>query len=374
MELELFLQQKAFKKYAKTISNIKSEFISNGYEKFLWRHHRDIVDSESKTRGFISKAGEFIPNENIVSFMNQFDFVNWNKEIAFIYPQTNQMNYYLIQEVNKKAKKVIIINNIFSEDPTVNYISIYDRNDTENIVLMYHLTYGSVMGDCFGGLKFFGKGIMYYADNLEYDGTVLVPEFPHTLGHFQGNNTRRDTDPFKIFSSRKDVEMLIRLKYFDSELEIFRNFYNILLPTFQTWYENIKQITVENKEFPWKNKIDEVRSELVGNGTIKGKWKSEQELFKLVKSIHKTAIFQYRPKWLEPQSLDIFIPELLIGIEYQGLQHYQSVDFFGGEEGLDNRKRLDSIKKERCTENNIRLIEWKYDEEIDEFNLEEKLK
>ncbi len=41
-------------------------------------------------------------------------------------------------------------------------------------------------------------------------------------------------------------------------------------------------------------------------------------------------ISQYSPKWLNGQRFDIFIKELNIAIEYNGIQHFQPIDFFGG--------------------------------------------
>lgn len=47
----------------------------------------------------------------------------------------------------------------------------------------------------------------------------------------------------------------------------------------------------------------------------------------------------------------------LIGlIEYNGQQHYNSVDFFGGEETFNKQIKNDSKKEEYCKDNNIPLL------------------
>lgn len=102
-------------------------------------------------------------------------------------------------------------------------------------------------------------------------------------------------------------------------------------------------------------------------------WKNERELFVLVKKEFPDALFQYRPLWLAPQSIDIFIPSLNIGIEYQGIQHYKSIDYFGGEEALIHRKELDRRKKNLCEANNLKLIMWPYEEKITFKNLKNKV-
>ena len=85
------------------------------------------------------------------------------------------------------------------------------------------------------------------------------------------------------------------------------------------------------------------------------------------------TLYQYRPDWLGRQSLDLYIPSLRAGIEYQGIQHYHPVEFFGGEEALARRQELDRQKKELCMQNNVRLIEWPYDLEPTVKNVKKML-
>ena len=54
----------------------------------------------------------------------------------------------------------------------------------------------------------------------------------------------------------------------------------------------------------------------------------------------------------------MFIPSINTAFEYQGAQHYTSVDYFGGEEQLKKQKNLDLKKKKLCKENGVTL--WKY--------------
>lgn len=84
-------------------------------------------------------------------------------------------------------------------------------------------------------------------------------------------------------------------------------------------------------------------------------------------------LYQYRPDWLGRQSLDLYIPSLRTAIEYQGIQHYLPVEFFGGEEALLQRQELDEQKKRLCEENGVRLIEWPYSLEPTEDSLERVL-
>ncbi|MDX5710309.1 hypothetical protein SIK47_04130, partial [Clostridioides difficile] len=83
---------------------------------------------------------------------------------------------------------------------------------------------------------------------------------------------------------------------------------------------------------------------------------------------------QYRPEWLNGQTLDVFVPSINLAFEYQGQQHSKSIDFFGGNEALEKNKLRDKKKKKLCDENNVKIIYWNYDEPITTVVLKKKLK
>ncbi len=53
---------------------------------------------------------------------------------------------------------------------------------------------------------------------------------------------------------------------------------------------------------------------------------------------------------------DFYLPDYKLCIEYQGKQHYEIVEFFGGELEFLTRKLNDIKKKIFCLENNIELL------------------
>lgn len=60
------------------------------------------------------------------------------------------------------------------------------------------------------------------------------------------------------------------------------------------------------------------------------------------------------------QRFDFYIENLKIAIEYNGIQHYKVVDFFGGEEGFIQNQQRDEQKRQYCKDNDIKLIEIPY--------------
>lgn len=60
--------------------------------------------------------------------------------------------------------------------------------------------------------------------------------------------------------------------------------------------------------------------------------------------------------WLGRLSLDFYLPEYNVGIECQGVQHFEPIPFFGGDEGFSLRRKRDTVKKELCLRNGVTLI------------------
>ena len=67
--------------------------------------------------------------------------------------------------------------------------------------------------------------------------------------------------------------------------------------------------------------------------------------------------YQKRFPWLGKQSLDFYIPEKIVAIECQGIQHYEVLPgYYGGEKGLAIRRGHDEKKLRLCRENHITLL------------------
>ena len=64
-------------------------------------------------------------------------------------------------------------------------------------------------------------------------------------------------------------------------------------------------------------------------------------------------------EWLEDKGtmrLDFYLPDYNIAIECQGVQHFQAVDFWGGEESLSTTRGRDAVKKRLCEEHGIKVL------------------
>ncbi len=88
-------------------------------------------------------------------------------------------------------------------------------------------------------------------------------------------------------------------------------------------------------------------------------WVGESELFDLVKSAfpNEVVLRHARPDWLAPQHLDVYLPRIELALEYQGLQHHEPVEFFGGEAAFRCQQQRDRKKRSACKKAGCQLIE-----------------
>lgn len=85
----------------------------------------------------------------------------------------------------------------------------------------------------------------------------------------------------------------------------------------------------------------------------------ECEVINFLEQKHIKYIYQASSKdlkWLGKQSLDFYLPEYNIAIECQGIQHFVTVDVFGGEERYRLNIKRDLFKYNKCASNNIKLL------------------
>jgi hypothetical protein len=69
-------------------------------------------------------------------------------------------------------------------------------------------------------------------------------------------------------------------------------------------------------------------------------------------------------KFKKELPFDFYLPDYNICVEYNGMQHYEPVKYWGGEKGFKQQIIRDKIKMEYCNDNNIPLLIIKYDENI----------
>lgn len=323
----------------------------------------------------IESSGSPAENPYVRAFMEQFADIDTDRKACFIFPESYVSQFFVIAEVCKRAEIFHPIKNLFPDDEKIHYLAVFDKRNMDDVLLMYHLLYTNGSGDLFGGYSIYDYSLPWYQSHLQEEGIVLrSPFLPDRIAKYQGSLPFYH-NPSKTVYVRRNIDHILEAGYFSSELDFFLSLTQILMPFFQWWYQDLT--LYEEKDgyrTDWRLARTKIRTQLTADGIIKPKWKHELTLFHAVRKRHQDTLYQYRPDWLGRQSLDLFIPSLQTAIEYQGIQHYRPVDFFGGEEALLQRQELDRQKRILCEENNVRLIEWPYGLEPTDRNIREALK
>ena len=77
---------------------------------------------------------------------------------------------------------------------------------------------------------------------------------------------------------------------------------------------------------------------------------------------------------LKKLQFDFYLPKYNLLIEYDGIQHFQPVEYYGGESGYKMNKLRDEIKNDYCMKNEINFLRIPYTyntvEEIEKYILD----
>lgn len=91
----------------------------------------------------------------------------------------------------------------------------------------------------------------------------------------------------------------------------------------------------------------------------------ERRIRSFLEKVGIDYISQYRIsecRYKRPLPFDFYIPSKEILIEYDGRQHFESIDYFGGDDAFKQVQFSDNIKTEYAKNNGIRLLRIKYTE------------
>lgn len=359
--------------YRKDFEDLREEYVSNSYERFLVQLSWSDLAYRYETMKLIEND-DLPSNPYVDAFLGQFEDIDTDRKACFLFPESFVSQFFVIAEVCRQAEVFRPVNSLFPDEEKVHYLAVFDKENMDTVLLMYHLLYTNTSQEVFGGYSLYDYSLSWYQTHLRQAGVVLrSPYLPDRLAKFQGNLPFHH-NPVKTVHVRRNIEHILECGYFKSELDFFLSLTRVIMPFFQWWYTDLA--LYEEKDglrANWRLARTKIRTKLTAEGIIKPKWKHELSLFHAVRRLYPDTLYQYRPDWLGRQSLDLYIPSLRTAIEYQGIQHYLPVEFFGGEEALAQRRDLDRVKKELCKANSVRLIEWPYSLDPTEKNISKML-
>ena len=140
------------------------------------------------------------------------------------------------------------------------------------------------------------------------------------------------------------------------------------------YYEIQSELLKQNQSI--KNIVENITRLKFGHKKIGESWSGETILYHLIQNIYPNyeVIHHHRPKFLEGLELDIFIKELNIGVEYQGIQHYQPVNHWGGQESFEKLQERDKKKFEIANKLGVKIIYFYYYDDLSEEMVANRIK
>lgn len=345
-------------------------YIEIGYENIDGTLYEFSTETEKivKQENALLKKQDISQNPNIISekFLRHQDkipiYINRRH-----YKSSECMFYFLNKFENLKK-----LDNEFDDDNTENYVVEIDSQNFKDLDFIYYLYLKKT-----DSLTHFGNSLNIYGYPLfRIMREIIYQNLEQLKKDFKiYNELWKICEYVKADFSRNqnEYDFIIKkltTKYNCNEydlLKIMINKYGIIeILNLNYYYAQKRVYNVNSKLFLEKENI------LIKNNNIdKIKWKSEYTMFELISFYYKDAIYQCN---INGMVFDVYIPSINVAFEYQGEGHYKSIKQFGGAEKFKDLQIRDSLKKEYCVQNNITLIEWRYDELINKIILDKKLK
>jgi hypothetical protein len=328
----------------KTIDNQKFRFTNN-----LW-YAGEFFDLDN-----VAQSGINIDEQLINRYPQYFRSGKKNLEYPYniFFSKTDSESYYIAMELVPRADRLLTLESQYSLDDSQNFIVSYREDNKEEYFLMQELLDNKYDESSYIKYRIYGIDVRDIIRNCESKFYWIMI---HDLRNYN-----------YIQSVITELEKYYQVNSHYQLIEILRN--EIL-----DKYCIFKRYPVEEKRGTYyQNSLKQIIQKMIVENRLPSKWKSEQDLFRLINNIFDDAIFHYSEEWIYPQHIDVFIPKIKCAFEYQGQQHHTSIDYFGGDSAFKKRIELDERKKKLCSQNGITLLEWHYDEPITESVLNDKL-
>lgn len=347
--------------------NLKSTFHKNYYSKYITNSNINFI--ERLPLGIIKDKTD----------TDAFKYVKGKKYYIFYISKDKSQKGQVLEYVLNNLDIVEVEENLFEDDSSINYKIYVEENNIEILVLLDYLKKDL---PAFKIYNISVKDLYHFMLKDDYFYENIVPHYKKSI---EKHENKENNYYFKmqhvcnmIFEEIKrkynlsfeEVMSLLNKKYLNKELLCEKLLNDFFIKLRNEKNEDYRQLRAREEYGEAPQYYKKYVLKLDDNTT---RWKSEKLLYDIVSSMYPDAIYQYRNKWLVKQSLDIFIPSINTAIEYQGIQHYKQVNYFGDETDFSERKQNDEIKKELCENNNVMLIEWLYNDPISEILLKEKL-
>jgi very-short-patch-repair endonuclease len=270
--------------------------------------------------------------------LSKEDFIKKAKAI-----HNNKYDYSLVEYVNCSTPIKIILDGVIYNQKPVNHLLGYcpekfvSKMNTENFIKLANLRFGQKYDysltnyqDRYKKVKIILDGVIYYQ----------TPD-DHLRGSCPENKILKKTTEEFIKESKKihgdftyDYSLV---EYVDKKTKVKiiyeGEIYNIL-PRYHLKYGIIVN----------KSRGETIIKKLLSKENIK---------------FHQQYSF-FNCRGIKRLRFDFYLPDQNVCIEFDGIQHYESIEYFGGKSSFEEQKRKDEIKNDFCLNQKINLIRIPY--------------
>lgn len=271
------------------------------------------------------------------------DFILKSKEI-----HGDKYDYSLVEYVNNNTKVKILYNDIIYEQLPSNHLKGFKCENIKGLTQEDFIKKSEeIHGDKYDYSLVNFKNVRGKIQ-LIYNGDIYEQL---AYAHLQGKSP--EMAPFKI----------TRLEFIKRAKVVHGNIFD---------YSLVKCDGINNKvKIIYDKRIyEQVASDHLSGHYPRGIIKESKGVHDITEFLNVNNIKYIREHFYEDCKninylrFDFFLPETNTLIEYDGRQHFESIDIWGGEEALLKRKINDKIKNNYCIKNRISLLRISYLEDV----------
>lgn len=212
----------------------------------------------------------------------------------------------------------------------------------------------------------------YHSLGVDYNATVLGLDY-----YVKDYYTEQCPPDIKALVD----DLITKRKLYQAEMEKLNNLVNgplrdDIAPDEVVYWQNVKlgeekaMIDARRQHnkamLALRHEVENRARKEMGMKNIGEGWTNETLMFHLLKEMYPDEVVEHHahPDWLEGLELDVYIPRLKLGFEYQGEQHFRPMEHWGGEDAYKRLVERDEKKAKLCKANGVRLLEIHYEQTV----------
>ena len=87
--------------------------------------------------------------------MKPFEGLDTAHKAYFLFPESFVPQLFVITEVCKRAEACVPVAGLFPDEEKTHYLAVFDKQNMDDVLLMYHLLYANASEDLYGGYSLY---------------------------------------------------------------------------------------------------------------------------------------------------------------------------------------------------------------------------